>query len=44
MFQRVICTFRCYLHFQLDASAPDLKLATETFHVHWFVSYILLIL
>ena len=44
MFRRVTCTFRCYLYFQLDASAPNLKLAAETFHVHSFVSYILLIL
>ena len=28
----------------LDASAPNLKLAAETFHVHSFVSFILLIL
>ena len=44
MFRQVIFTFRCYLYFQLDASAPNLKLAAETFHVHSFVSYILLIL
>ena len=28
----------------MQASAPNLKLAAETFHVHSFVSYILLIL
>ena len=49
MFRRVlllhvICTFTCYLNFYLDASTPTLKLAAETFHVHSFVSFVLLIL
>ena len=44
MFRRVICAFRCYLYIQLDASAPNLKLAEESFHVDLFVGYILLIL
>ena len=39
MFRRVISTFRCYLYFYLDASAPNLKLAAETFHVHSFDSF-----
>ena len=42
MFRRVVCTFRCYLYFQLYASAPNLKLVAETSHVNSFVSFILL--
>ena len=42
MFRRVVCTFWCYLYFQVHASAPNLKLVAETSHVNSFVSFILL--